>query len=278
MDNVILKNLEIGDKEFNFIKELIYKESAIKLSESKRALVQARLIKRIRELKIKSYREYCEFIKENYNDELIHLINCITTNKTEFFRESYHFDFLTSTVLPMYESTNKKKLRIWSAGCSTGEEPYTIAMTLVDYFGFNSSMDIKILATDIDTKVLQAAYEGIYSKDSFARMDEQLLSKYFLRGRGAKEGQYQAKEFIRNKIYFKRLNLLSEYYPMKGPFDIIFCRNVIIYFDKETQKELILKFHKYLDDDGYLFMGHSEALSGISKGFESAGRSIYRKE
>ncbi len=276
MNNPII-NIQLNDDDFLYLSAIIYRECGIKINEGKKALVQARLMRRMRELRIREYHEYLRFLADNYKDEKINLINCITTNKTEFFRESYHFEFMKSTVLPAYAETRKQRLRIWSAGCSTGQEPYTIAMTLFEHFGGAMPPDARILATDIDTNVIQTGRDGVYREDLFKGIDPGIMKRYFLRGRGENQGLYRVKEYVKKLVCFRRLNLLDEYYPMKGPFDIIFCRNVMIYFDKDTQRRLLAKFNRYLADDGYLFMGHSESLNGISNDFKTVGRSVYRK-
>lgn len=265
--------LELGDREFDFFREAIYRESGIKLSDIKRALVQARLLKRLRELGFGDYREYSEYLSSNYDNEVVNLINCITTNKTEFFREPYHFEFLERVTLPQLEG---KRIRIWSAGCSSGEEPYTIAITLLEHFG-GSVPDCKILATDIDTRVLGAAISGIYSADAVSMIPPDLLRRYFLRKRSNNKTLYRIKERVQESVYFRRLNLLDEYLPMRKTFDIIFCRNVFIYFDNASKRKVLLHLHRYLADDGYLFMGHAETLSGANDLFYIEGKSVYRK-
>lgn len=269
--------IEFDDDVFVKFKELIYQEAGIKLTDLKKALIQARLSKRLRFLGIPSYRDYYEYLIENYNEEKIEFINAITTNKTEFFREGRHFEFIRDTCLPEFESRGKKTIKIWSAGCSTGEEAYSIAITLREYFDKGKSPEIKILATDIDTNVLEKAYNGVYTFEQIKEIDVPVLKKYFMRGRGDNEGFFKVKDEIRNLIVFRRLNLLDDAYPMKGKFDIIFCRNVIIYFDRPTQRDLFEKFYRYLDDEGYLFIGHSENLTSVSNRFTLLGHTIYRK-
>lgn len=269
--------IEFDDDVFVKFKELIYRESGIKLTDLKKALIQARLSKRLRFLGIPSYRDYYQYLIENYNEEKIEFINALTTNKTEFFREGRHFEFINDFCLPEFVSRGKKTIKIWSAGCSTGEEAYSIAITMREYFGQGKSPEIKILATDIDTNVLGKAYSGMYTLDQVRDVNADLLKKYFLRGTGDNEGFFRVKDDIRNMILFRRLNLLDDPYPMKGPFDIIFCRNVIIYFDRPTQKDLFEKFYRYLDDDGYLFIGHSENLASVSSRFTALGHTMYRK-
>ncbi len=270
--------IELDESQFNLFRDIIYREAGIKLSDMKKALVQSRLLRRLRELQLFSYEEYHEFLQENYNEEIINLINCITTNKTEFFREARHFDFMHQVVLPEYERMKKRTLRIWCAGCSTGEEPYTIAITLLEYYRDKQVPDIKILATDIDTRVLEIAQEGRYKKEILEMLNVDMLRRYFMRGKEVNIGFYRVKDHVKKYIFFRRLNLLNDTYPMKNQFDIIFCRNVIIYFDKDTQQRLFAQFHRYLKDDGYLFLGHSESLTDENNRFVFQGNSIYRKK
>jgi chemotaxis protein methyltransferase CheR len=267
----------LGDDDFKRFRDIIERESGICFESSKKVMVESRLLKRMRELSIGDYSMYLEYLQEHYNDEIVNFINRITTNKTEFFREAFHFQVLRETVFPDLESRKKKRIRIWSAGCSTGEEPYSIAFTLMEHYGEHCPNDTMVLATDIDTDVLSRGYEGIYSDESVKCLEPGMLRKYFLRGRGQMEGQYRVNDRARKMITFRRLNLLSDSYPMKGPFDVIFCRNVVIYFDRESQTRLFKRFHHYLDDEGYLFVGHSEALTYMSDSFTLSGRSVYRK-
>jgi len=267
----------LKDDEFNLIKDVIYRESGIRLTEMKKALVQARLMKRLRELKLPDYREYCHFLTNNYDREIINLINCITTNKTDFFREPKHFEFLQEVALPELEHSGRKRITIWSAGCSTGAEPYTIAITLREYFAGRSMPEVKILATDIDTQVLRRGEEGIYSYNEVDTINIELLRRYFKRGTGENEGFFKVKDSVQNMISFRRLNLLDDTYPMKGRFDIIFCRNVIIYFDRTTQEQLLNRFAQRLEPGGYLFLGHSEALTGMRVPLQGVAPMVYRK-
>lgn len=267
----------LQDDEFNLIKEIIYKESGIHLSDMKRALVQSRVTKRLRELQMWNYEDYCQYLTDNYDKEIVNLINCITTNKTDFFREPRHFEFMKQTALPEFEHAGKKNIKIWSAGCSIGAEPYTIAISACEYFQDKKMPVIKILATDIDTQVIRKGESGIYNISEVESIDIDILRKYFMRGTGANDGLFKIKDAIKKFISFRRLNLFDDCYPMRGTFDIIFCRNVIIYFDAESRKKLFEKFHNYLSKDGYLIMGHSETLTGLTNRYTFIGNTIYRK-
>ncbi|HEY1405326.1 MAG TPA: protein-glutamate O-methyltransferase CheR [Spirochaetota bacterium] len=264
----------LSDEEFEFFRAIVYRETGIKLTDLKRSLLQSRLMRRMRDLHLSSFSDYAEYVQSSYSEEIINFINAITTNKTEFFREEQHFEILLSSILPEFDSKGKRSLRIWSAGCSTGEEPYSIAMTLLRHYGNLGSRDVRILATDIDTQVLQKGLAGIYKSDQVADMDPSLIRNYFLPNR---DGSFRIIEEAQKIITFKRLNLLDAEYPMKKKFNCIFCRNVIIYFDKPTQRALFERFNAYLEDDGYLFVGHSENLSGLSDRFKLIGRTVYKK-
>ncbi len=273
----MINNYILDDKDFNRLRDIVYTEAGIKLADVKKILMQSRLIKRLRELNLDSFSDYHDFLLENYDNEKINFINLITTNKTDFFRESDHFDFLKNTLLPEYEKRGQKDIRIWSAGCSTGEEAYTIAMVVSDYFNNKKSPEVLILATDIDTQVIQKAKNGIYHEEHLAAVEQKYIKNYFEKGTGGNEGFYRVSNSLKKNVYFRRLNLLQSEYPMKKQFDIIFCRNVIIYFDRDTQKKLFDKFYHYLKDDGYLLIGHSENITSITDKFILTGRTIYRK-
>ncbi|ASJ20144.1 CheR family methyltransferase [Brachyspira hampsonii] len=272
----------LSDAEFNELVKIIYDKTRIQMTSHKRALVTSRLSKRLRALKMNSFREYIDFVKNAKDEELTNFVNAVTTNKTDFFRENKHFEYMKSTFLPEWEKNFKagkvKNLRIWSAACSTGEEPYTIQMTLHEYFGANyDKYDIKVLASDIDTNVLAHGRAGIYKDESVDPIQDNILRKYFLKGTGDKEGLYKVKDILKKNLFFRQLNFKDEDFDIHTQFDLIFCRNVIIYFDKEFQKELFNKFHRYLKDDGLVFIGHSETLFGVSDKFKYVSSNIYKK-
>ncbi len=269
--------LEIDKREFEAFRELIYKESGIKLSDHKKALVQSRIARRCRILHIDTFPDYYNYLVDHYEQEKIEFINAITTNKTDFFRENQHFDFMRDVVLPDFEKSGRRKLRIWSAGCSTGEEPYTIALTVHEYFKNKKKPDIKILATDIDTRVIDTARKGIYDFERIREIDLSLLKEYFFMGKGENAGLFRIKDILKNYISYRRLNLMDASYPMKGHFDIVFCRNVIIYFEKEDQAKLFQKIHRYMLPGTYLFIGHSENISTFATGFKLVGNTIYQR-
>jgi chemotaxis protein methyltransferase CheR len=213
-------------------------------------------------------------------EESLQMINCITTNKTDFFRENHHFDFLREQVIPaIRERTlrgHPRKLRIWSAGCSSGEEPYSIAITVREALGSMSGWDVRILASDIDTVMVQTAQQGIYKEDKLVDVPEEMLRRYFLRGRGEWQGHFQAKQELRDMITFRRINLVEHPWPFRAVFDAIFCRNVVIYFARPTQQRLFEQMARVLSPEGYLFVGHSENLYWLSDLLVPLPGTVYR--
>jgi len=269
---------ELTDKEFKLFQEIIYRQTGIHMSEKKRNLIVARLSKRLRALNLNNFSEYYQYLSdENSSDEIINLINRVTTNKTDFFREIHHFEFLLQDVLPAIikegNSTRERRLRIWSAGCSTGEEPYSLAMTVSEAFKGERGWDIKILATDLDTEVLMKAMTGIYSSQVITPVPINYISKYLERTANG----YEVTRAIKSMVSFRKLNLMDQAFPMKKTFDIIFCRNVMIYFDDETKASLVRKFHHHLKDNGFMFIGHSESLMYMKDLFRFLKHTVYQK-
>lgn len=269
------KEFPMTDKDFQRIAGLAGQYTGIVLADHKRDMVYGRIARRVRKLNLTSFTSYLDFLEANLQKELSSFINVITTNLTSFFRENHHFDYLLKNVLPEIKRKNKvtKRMRIWSAGCSSGQEPYSIAMTL-NKFGISAEWDVKVLATDLDSDVLAKARSAVYSSTDVDGLDDYYVKNYFQRNNARKE--VKIKDRVGKVIHFKRLNLLEDW-PMTGPFDFIFCRNVVIYFDKETQKILFDRYADMLNVGGYLFIGHSENLHGISDRFENLGNTIYRK-
>ncbi len=255
--------------DFDFIQSLAYEETGIVLPARKKHMVYSRLSRRLRQLGLKSFAQYCQRVK-NEPSELMNFVNALTTNLTAFFREDHHFDYLEKQVVPLWRKRRDKRLRVWSSACSTGEEPYSIAMTLADHFA-GAEWDPKILATDLDTNVLNKAAKGCYSEESITGLPQRYREKYIK----TTESGIQMKQSIQKMIHFKQLNLLQNW-PMTGQFDLIFCRNVLIYFDNETKAKIIARFRKYLAPDGLLFIGHSETLTNISNEFELIGQTMYQ--
>jgi chemotaxis protein methyltransferase CheR len=267
----------LQDGDFRKIAKLVMDKTGIVLNEKKRAFVHGRLGRRLRVLGLADFSEYCRLLESRDGDGERHmLINAVTTNHTSFFRENHHFEYLSGTVLPTIvkaQSNKAGRLRIWSAGCSTGEEPHTIAMTLRGFEPALTGWDVKILATDLDTNVVSHAAEGIYDAERIETIPASYLKRYVER---RADGRAQMSDEIRSLIMFKPLNLLEQW-PMTGPFDVIFCRNVVIYFDKPTQCRLFDRYAEMLKPDGWLFIGHSESLLNVSNRFSLVGRTIYRR-
>lgn len=266
------REFSFTDDDFLFLSRLANKHTGIVLNEQKRDMVYGRLVRRLRALDLDSFSAYCHYLDSDkgYN-EIDHLINAITTNLTSFFREAHHFTHL-SEQLRIMAATSLRKLRIWSAGCSSGMEPYSIAMTVKDAIPEIAKWDAKILATDIDSNILHTAEQAIYQQKDTASIPVK-FSRYL---QNIDQEHVQISQELRKMISFKQLNLL-EPWPMHGPFDIIFCRNVFIYFDKETKSRLVNKYADLLKPGGWLYIGHSENLNGITDRFELLGRTIYRR-
>ncbi len=265
---------ELSDVQFNKVKDLIYRECGISLKSGKEALVRARLTKRLRALGMGSFSEYLDYL-ENDDDqiELTSMIDVMTTNKTSFFREIDHFHFLRDTLLPGIKS---RRIRLWSAGCSSGEEPYTLAMVLFESLPDMDSRDALILATDISTRMVQQTRSALYSGEKVATLPKSFLNRYFMKTHAKGAPAYQLIPKIRNIVRIARLNLMDPW-PMKGPFDAIFCRNVMIYFDTQTQNKLVNRFWELLRTGGCLFVGHSEGLSSIKHKFRYQQPAVYKK-
>jgi chemotaxis protein methyltransferase CheR len=272
------REFHFSDRDFEFIRQLVGERTGIVLGENKRELVYGRLARRLRQLGVATFAEYCDFVQARPDTEVHEIINAITTNLTSFFREAHHFQYLAGEVLPRLLERNaaKRRLRIWSAGCSTGEEPYSIAVTLAESLPHIGGWDVRILATDVDSNVLATAERGIYALERVSGLEAERRRRWFRRGTGAQAGQAKISDEVKRLIAFRHLNLM-EAWPMRGPFDAIFCRNVVIYFDKPTQARLFNRFAGILDPEGYLFVGHSETLLGVSDAFELVGRTVYRR-
>jgi chemotaxis protein methyltransferase CheR len=266
----------MSDADFKEISEIAYKYTGIVLGPHKKDMVYGRLARRLRDVRLRSVSEYLNLIRDERNAEVSRFINAITTNLTSFFRENHHFEFLADKVCNELRATNasSKRIRIWSAGCSTGEEPYSIAMTMRDNFQL-SGWDCKILATDLDSKVLEKGSQGVYGVERIETLPADVKKRWFMYDRNHTD-IVKVKPELQELIRFKRLNLL-ERWPMKGPFDVIFCRNVVIYFNEETQAVLFNRYADMLKDGGYLIIGHSESLNRVCTRFKSIGKTIYQK-
>lgn len=273
----VAPEFELTDSEFERLRELVHVRTGIALSETKRALLYGRLARRLRKLELTSFAEYCALVESGESAELEELTNAITTNLTSFFREGYHFEQLAAEVLPQIAANRagSRRLRVWSAGCSTGEEPYSLSVVLNEALPRMRDWDIKLLATDIDSKVVATAAEGIYAAERFKGVSQERVQRWFepVPGRPGFSG---ASTPLKSLITFKQLNLLDPW-QMKGPFDIIFCRNVVIYFDKTTQRELFDRMADLQEPGGWLFIGHSENLQNVTTRYQLVGRTVYRQ-
>lgn len=282
---MIVEMPALSEREFALLRDLIYSAAGITLNPGKKHLVQARLQKRLRHHDLNSYEAYYRLVAAGGSDspELAELINCVTTNKTDFFREPHHFEFVARRIVPALitqaaQGKIARKLRVWHAGCSTGEEPYTLAITLAEALAGQSYWDVRQLASDIDTRVLAYAERGVYARSQADVIPPALLHKYFLRGTGPNVEMVRAQSRLREQIRFRQINLLADPWPLppRVRFDMIFCRNVVIYFDRPTQKRLFARFEQVLKPGGYLFIGHSESLLGLNTRFQPVGGTIYR--
>jgi len=270
--------------EFTRFSEFIIGLCGIKMPPSKKIMLEARLQKRLRALGIPSYGEYYQYIhSENGRSELVHMLDSVTTNKTDFFREPAHFEYLAQTILPEVLSEQEgskwkdRQFILWSAGCSTGEEPYTLAMVLSEFAHQHPAFRFTIIATDISTKALDRSRDGIYDEDRIAAVPHALKQRYVLRSKDRGKNLVRIVPELRTAVQFKRLNLMEESFSFSEPLDVIFCRNVIIYFDRTTQERLISRFCRVLKPDGHLFLGHSESVHGFELPLQRITSTVYRK-
>jgi chemotaxis protein methyltransferase CheR len=271
------REFPMSEADFRFIQQIAKERTGIELGSHKREMIYSRIVRRIRALRLADFGSYCRYLEENPDAELTNFINAITTNLTAFFREKHHFDYLADVVLPEIKKRNQasKRIRIWSAGCSTGEEPYSLAITLHKFLG-RENWDAKILATDLDTNVVAHGRKGVYTKDRVEGLPESLINEHFQPVMQGHAQAYEVRQHLKDYITFNHLNLLGPW-PMKSAFDIIFCRNVVIYFSKDTQRTLFDRYANSLVDHGFMFIGHSESLHGVSKRFDPLGKTMYRK-
>jgi chemotaxis protein methyltransferase CheR len=276
--NSRLRTLEyvLTDSDFDRLRRILRELTGISLGDSKRELVYSRLARRLRKLKLTSFSEYCALVERGEAGELQELTNAMTTNLTSFFREKYHFEQLAAEALPCIakQRAETQRVRLWSAGCSTGEEPYSMAMVLREAQRGFADWDGRLLATDIDSKVVETAAAGTYTLDRLKGVEQQRLARWF---EPDEQGQhYTVNNELKSLITFKQLNLLGAW-PVKGPFDVIFCRNVTIYFDKDTQRELFERMADVQEPGGWLFIGHSENLFNVTERYKLVGRTVYRR-
>ncbi len=273
----------LKDREFQRFSAFIYDKVGITLPPTKKTMLEARMQKRLKVLGLSGFEAYADFVfsREAQSSELVHLIDVVTTNKTDFFRESDHFDYLAKIVLPVIIKSRsdciREPVRIWSAGCSSGEEPYTLAMVLSELAETRRDFRFSILASDISSRILEQAIQAIYPDDRIEPIPDRLKKKYLLRSHDRTSSVVRICPEIRELVTFRRINFMDGDLGVRQKMDIIFCRNVVIYFDKSTQQTLMGKFHRQLQDGGCLFLGHSESLNGLNVNFQSVASTIYRK-
>jgi chemotaxis protein methyltransferase CheR len=266
------REFEFTSKDFEQVRKLIYDHAGISLNPSKEDMVYSRLARRLRATGLDSFSVYLSRLeKDGASDEWQAFVNSLTTNLTAFFREEHHFPLLAEHIR---KQRDKHPIMLWCSASSTGEEPYSMAMTILDLYG-SSVPPVKILATDLDTNVLAKAEAGVYPLERLEKLPEEKLKRYFLKGKGDKAGFAQVRPELRNMITFRQLNLLDKTWPIRGPFDAIFCRNVMIYFDKQTQLQILQKFAPMLQADGLLFAGHSESFHNAADIFKLRAKTVY---
>lgn len=270
------EEFELTEKDFKFIQWFMHKNVGIFFSDRKRTMVYGRVSRQLRRLGLNSFRQYRQLIEQDRNEQA-NFINCLTTNKTQFFREYHHFEYLEKVLLPDWQSQRITHPQIWSAGCSTGEEPYSFVASLYWAKAFERFEKVSITATDLDTKVLASAKEGIYSEEALSSIPVKYLKPCFVRGTGSQEGLIKCKAGLQRLIEFHQLNLLEQW-SFDRQFDLISCRNVMIYFDKSTQERLIKRFYDQLKPGGALFIGHSESVPPSLGLFHHLGHTIYIKK
>ena len=269
-----LISLELTDGEFNKVTRIVRQACGINLKKGKEALVRARLMKRLYALGMKSFREYLSYLESaGGRQELGNMVDVMTTNKTGFFREQEHFTYLAERILP---ALKRHRVRLWTAACSSGEEPYSLAIVLRERVPDIDRRDVRILATDISLQMLEKGRKALYGKESLGGIPPGLLQKYFVKERKVSGDHYRIKDEVRALVHMAWLNLIDSW-PMRGLFEVIFCRNVLIYFDRATQQNLIGRFWDILEPGGHLFVGHSEGLSALSHKFSYVQPAVYRK-
>jgi chemotaxis protein methyltransferase CheR len=274
-DDAILKSgreFEFTARDFDRVRKLIYEHAGISLNESKQELVYSRLSRRLRATGLNTFGEYLRLLESNNEDEWEAFTNSLTTNLTAFFREPHHFPLLAEHL--RVRKAKGGQVMLWCSAASTGEEPYSMAITAAETFG-TLSPPVSIIASDLDTHVLEKARQGIYLEDRISKMNPDLVRKYFLRGSGKNEGYVRVREELRKLITFRQINLLNKEWPLRPPLDAIFCRNVMIYFDKPTQLEILKKFVPLLRSDGLLFAGHSESFHHADEYLKLRGKTVY---
>lgn len=284
MSSVALRPMQavddrISKRNFDRLARYIYDYSGIKMPQSKLTMLEGRLRRRLRATGIVSFDDYCDYLfnEGGIEHEAVYLIDAVTTNKTDFFRESRHFDYMAESALPALAKRGYRNLRVWSSACSTGAEPYTIAMVMQDFVERRNDLDYSILATDLSTDVLQTAHQGIYPADLVAPVPSDMMRKYVMRSIRPGNSEVRIAPKLRSRIGFARMNLMDAKYPVGDPMHIIFCRNVLIYFDKPTQAAVLSRLTDCLIPGGYMFIGHSESITGIDLPLEQVSNTVFQK-
>ncbi|MCF3638634.1 protein-glutamate O-methyltransferase CheR [Rhizobium sp. TRM95111] len=269
----------LSNRNFDALSRYIYDYSGIKMPATKLTMLEGRLRRRLRATGIASFDDYCDFLFKHggIEREAIHLIDAVTTNKTDFFREPKHFDHMVQAGLPELVAAGHRRIRLWSSACSIGAEPYTMAMVMQEFAAAHSGLDYRILATDLSTDVLQAARRGIYPRTAVAPVPADMRGKYVMAPRDAARGEVRIAPRLRAKIGFARMNLMDDVYKVGDPMHMIFCRNVLIYFDKPTQAKVLARLCDCLHSGGYLYVGHSETITGIDLPVRQVANTVFRK-
>ncbi|HOJ98727.1 MAG TPA: CheR family methyltransferase [Termitinemataceae bacterium] len=266
-------------EEFRILSSFVEKELGIRMPPAKKIMLESRLYKRLRLHQFTSYGEYIDFVfsEEGKQKELPHMIDAVTTNKTDFFREADHFDVLLQNCLPELCENLRRPLRVWSAGCATGEEPYTIAIVMEEYRRSSPAFSYEIVASDISNRAIEQAIEGIYEAERIDFLPYEYKKRYFLKSKDPSQALVRVKKELREKVRFERLNLMEQRYPWKAYFDIVFCRNVIIYFERKVQEDILKKICETLVPGGFLFLGHSETITGFDLPLVALFPTVYQK-
>jgi chemotaxis protein methyltransferase CheR len=271
----------ISNSDFVRLRDLIYAQSGINLSADKKTMLELRIKRRVRSLDLNSFAQYCEYLfgQQGQREEIVHLLDVVTTNKTDFFREPAHFEYLVQKSLPdlMSRNASGRELLVWSAGCSTGEEPYTLAIVLSEYGLTHAGFRFRLLATDISTTVLEKAHLAVFNTDVARPVPADLRRKYFLRGRDPASNRIRVVPELRELVEFRRVNFKDDSFGLTEKADVIFCRNVIIYFDRPTQEQILQKLARQLLPGGYFFVGHAEALHDMDLPLVPVAPAAYRK-
>ncbi|MGV2100657.1 MULTISPECIES: CheR family methyltransferase [unclassified Rhizobium] len=270
----------ISKRNFDKLSRFIYDYSGIKMPPSKLTMLEGRLRRRLRATNHSTFDDYCDFLFDEggLDQETVYLIDVVTTNKTDFFREAKHFEYMQMTALPALVSSGVRKIRTWSSACSTGAEPYTMAMVLSEFVEENAGLSYSVLATDLSTDVLQTARRGIYAQDLVQPVPYDLQRKYVMTAKQAGRREVRISPKLRSKIGFARMNLMDDKYPVGEPMQIIFCRNVLIYFDKPTQQSVLTRLCDCLADGGYMFIGHSESITGFDLPLKQVSNTVFQKK